>query len=426
MPAFPALEGDMRTDVLIIGGGLCGLLCAHMLGKAGVRYALIEADRIMHGVSLRTTAKITAQHGLIYDSLVRRFGLETAQRYAKAHLDALARYRGMCKEIDCDFEERDAFVYARSGSEGIERELIALDRVGVKAAYAKRLPLPFRTSGAIRLENQAQFHPLKFARAISQDLRIFEHTAARAWDGQTIVTDRGRITAEKIIVCTHFPIFNKHGAYFLKLYQHRSYVLALSGAQDVRGMYVDESDAGLSFRNQGNLLLLGGGGHRTGKTGGGWRELEAFAAAHYPDAEIVCRYATQDCMTLDGMPYIGRYAKDTPDLFVATGFNKWGMTSSMAAAALLCDLVQEKDNPCEAVFSPQRSMLHPQLMINGVESALNLLRPTSPRCPHMGCALRWNPQEHSWDCPCHGSRFDELGRLLDNPATDDLPHPPQA
>jgi len=425
LPAFPQLEGDLDTDVLIIGGGLCGLLCAYMLSKAGVRCALIEADRIMHGVSLRTTAKITAQHGLIYDSILHRFGLDVAQLYAKANLDALERYRSLCQTIDCDFEERDAFVYARNGSAGLERELIALQRIGIEAEYVQQLPLPLRVSGAIRMSGQAQFHPLKFTHGIAEDLPIYEHTAARAWDGRAVLTERGRITAEKIIVCTHFPLFNKHGAYFLKLYQHRSYVLALRGAQEVCGMYVDESDAGLSFRNHGETLLLGGGGHRTGKSGGGWHELEAFASAHYPDAKMVCRYATQDCMTLDGIPYIGRYARETPNLFVATGFNKWGMTSSMAAAQILCDLVQEKDNPYEAVFSPQRSMLRPQLMVNGVESTLNLLRPTTPRCPHMGCALRWNPQEHSWDCPCHGSRFDEKGKLLNNPATDDLPNPPQ-
>ena len=184
-------------------------------------------------------------------------------------------------------------------------------------------------------------------------------------------------------------------------------------------MYVDEAKTGLSFRPYGDLLLLGGGSHRTGKKGGGWRELEQFAAQHFPKATILAKWATQDCMSLDGVPYIGQYAKSTPDLYVATGFNKWGMTTSMAAAELLSDLVRGKKNPLAALFDPSRSVLHPQLTVNAAESVLNLITPTAPRCPHMGCALKYNPEEKSWDCPCHGSRFDREGIVLDNPATDD-------
>ena len=223
----------------------------------------------------------------------------------------------------------------------------------------------------------------------------------------------------KIIIATHFPILNKHGGYFLKLYQHRSYVLALKGAPVPGGMIIDEDKKGLSFRSWGEQLLLGGGSHRTGKRGGGWRELEAFARQHYPSAQITARWATQDCMTLDGVPYIGRYARSTPDLYVAAGFNKWGMTSSMAAALALTRMVQGKATPYASLFDPARTMLRPQLLANAAESTAGLLTPTVPRCPHLGCALKYNPAELSWDCPCHGSRFGEDGSLLDNPATDD-------
>ena len=223
----------------------------------------------------------------------------------------------------------------------------------------------------------------------------------------------------KIIVTTHFPILNKHGSYFLKLYQHRSYVLALKGAQHLDGMYVDEDKKGLSFRTYGDLLLLGGGSHRTGKKGGNWHELEEFARKYYPSARVVSKWATQDCMSLDGVPYIGQYSKNTPDLYVATGFNKWGMSSSMVSAMILSDLVQGKPNEYAQVFSPSRSILRPQLAINALESTVGLLTPTAPRCPHLGCALKYNKAEHSWDCPCHGSRFSESGELINNPATDD-------
>ncbi len=165
---------------------------------------------------------------------------------------------------------------------------------------------------------------------------------------------------------------------------------------------------------------MGGGGHRTGKTGGGWRGLSGFAYRYFPDLKEEYRWATQDCMTLDGIPYIGRYSANTPDFYVATGFNKWGMTSSMAAAVLLTDMITGRKNEFEQLFSPSRSILKPQLALNALEAASNLLTPTERRCPHMGCALKWNSQEHSWDCPCHGSRFDANGTLLDNPATGNI------
>ena len=167
-------------------------------------------------------------------------------------------------------------------------------------------------------------------------------------------------------------------------------------------------------------MLLGGGDHRTGKTGGNYLELEAFAAEHYPDAAIRYRWATQDCMSLDGVPYVGQYSKNTPDFFVATGFNKWGMTSSLVSAEILADLVQGKPSKFAPVFSPSRSIIKPQLAKNAVSAVGNLLRLSRPRCPHLGCALRWNSVEHSWDCPCHGSRFDTQGHLLNNPATGEL------
>ena len=176
----------------------------------------------------------------------------------------------------------------------------------------------------------------------------------------------------------------------------------------------------MSFRNYKNLLLIGGGDHRTGKKGGGWQEMRDFAHRHYPQAEEQYHWATQDCMSLDGVPYIGPYSASTTDLYVATGFNKWGMTTSMVSAMILSDLVQGKKNPYEEVFSPSRSILHPQLKVNGFEAVVNLLTPTTKRCPHLGCALKWNSIEHTWDCPCHGSRFTEDGKLIDNPATGNL------
>lgn len=421
LPTFPALEKDINTDVLIIGGGIAGLLCAYMLEQAGVDYVLTEASKICSGTTKNTTAKITSQPGLIYDKLIKNSGEKTAKDYLEANEKAIEKFRQLSKNIDCDFQEKDAYVYSLDNPKKIQQEINALQKIGYSARFVSSLPLPFPVAGAVCVQNQAQFHPLKFLSAIAKGLHIYEHTTVRELVGLTAITDKVKIQAKKIIVTTHYPFLNKHGLYPLKLYQHRSYVIALENAPKLDGMYVDEAMRGLSFRNYQDLLLLGGGSHRTGKQGGAWRELEDFARRHYPKATIKYRWATQDCMSLDGLAYIGPYSKNTDGLFVATGFHKWGMTSSMVAATILCDMVREKSNPYAQVYSPSRSILSPQLAINGVESVVNLLTPSKKRCPHLGCALKWNEFEHTWDCPCHGSRFTEDGKLIDNPATGNLP-----
>ena len=234
------------------------------------------------------------------------------------------------------------------------------------------------------------------------------------------VTNQGNIAFQKIIFTTHFPIDNKHGMYFMKMYQHRSYVIACEQGVNVEGMYVDEAMNGMSFRNYGDLLLVGGGDHRTGKQGGGWREIEETSRKYYGELKEAARWATQDCITLDEVPYIGEYSKRMPGCYVATGFNKWGMTSSMVAGKMLTDLICGRENVYQRLYDPARSMLRPQLVVNGAEAVMNLVLPAKKRCPHMGCGLKWNKEEHSWDCPCHGSRFDENGGVIEGPAMGDL------
>lgn len=424
MTGFPQLDKDMQTDVLIIGGGLAGLLCAWNLTRAGVDCVLIEQSRIMSGVSGRTTAKLTAQHGLIYDKFLKKYGLENARLYWQANCDAVTALGKLAQSIDCDFQYQNSYLYTTGSTDKLEAEFEACQQLGVPVQWEKTLQLPFPVSGGLKLPDQAQFHPLKLAAQLANGLSIYENTKALAFKDNQVLTPNGTITAQRIIVTTHFPMLNKHGAYFLKLYQQRSYVIALENAKQPDGMYLDCAENGLSLRSAGRWLLLGGGGHRTGKPGLNWRLPEAVAAKYYPDAEIVARWATQDCMSLDGMPYIGRYSSATPDLYVATGFQKWGMSTSMAAASILSDLIRDRENPYASLFSPQRSLMHKQLFINGLETTANLLLPTKPRCPHLGCALHWNKAEHSWDCSCHGSRFDGKGRVLNNPATDDMKHPP--
>lgn len=419
-PRFPALTKDIKTDVLIIGGGIAGILTAHFLHERNVPYVLVEKDRICGGTTGNTTAKITVQHGLIYSRIIRSSGVHKARMYFEANRAAFDKLAELCGDIDCGFERRDNYVYSLDDRKKLFDELNALGQIGYNAEFCEKLPLPIKTAGAVCFKNQAQFHPLNFLYAMAKNLNIYEHTFVREMIGTTAVTDGGKIRADKVIVATHFPFINKHGSYFLKLYQHRSYVLALENAQDVGGMYVDENRSGMSFRNYGNLLLLGGGGHRTGKQGGGWNELREFAAENYPNAREKAFWAAQDCMSLDDIPYIGRYSANTPDMYTAAGFNKWGMTGSMLSAMLLSDMVCGRKNEFEEVFTPSRSIIKPQLFINGFEATKNLLTPAKRRCPHLGCALKWNPAEHSWDCACHGSRFSESGKVIDNPANGDL------
>lgn len=419
LPGFSPLEGDMHTDILIIGGGMAGVLCARFLQNAGADYILVEENTIGSGITGNTTAKVTAQHGLIYHKIAKIYGTDAARLYLEANLSALDEYRRLCQSIDCNFVTADNYVYAHDGAK-LEREQAALSAIGYSADFPNQIPLPIDCAGAVKFSNQGQLNPLKFLSAMAKGLRIYEHTPVRELEECTARTGAGRIFAKRIIIATHFPFLNKHGLFFLKLYQHRSYCLALEGASPLAGMYVDENRSGLSFRTYGDYLILGGGGHRTGKPGGGWDELKAFAKAHYPQAKIKYRWAAQDCITLDGIPYIGAYSPMATGLYVATGFNKWGMTGAMIAAELLTRQLSGKESPYTSLFSPARRILHPQLAVNAFESAKNLLTFTQRRCPHMGCALKWNPSEHSWDCPCHGSRFEENGKLIDNPASGDL------
>ncbi len=416
LPRFGQLRGDKKTDVLIIGGGICGLLCAYLLQRSGAECILAEGETVAGGVTKNTTAKITSQHGLIYDKLIRSVGVEKAKMYLRANQAALEEYARLCENIDCGFERKAAYAYSLSDRAKIEAEAEAANRLGLPAEFTERTKLPFKTVGAVKFPNQAQFNPLEFVKGICGGLNIYENTFIHSVSPHKAAYDGGTITADKIIIASHFPFINKHGSYFLKLYQSRSYVAAFENAPNLDGMYIDEAENGMSFRNYNNMLFIGGGGHRTGKQGGAWAEIYDFAGKYYPAARAKYSWAAQDCMSLDGIPYIGQYSKHTPDLYVASGFNKWGMTSSMAAAMILSDMVMGKENENAAVFSPQRSMLKPQLFVNGAEAAVNMLTPTPRRCPHLGCALKWNKAEHTWDCACHGSRFENDGTVIDNPA----------
>ncbi len=419
LPEFPELRGEIHTDVLVIGGGMAGLLTAYCLKQKGIDSVVVEKDRVCSGTTAGTTAKITAQHGFCYQKILNTYSETYASMYYTANSLAVKQLKDLCRQADCAAESKTNFVYSQDPRK-VEAELRALQRFGADPLYQDRLPVPVENIEAVGLKNQGQFNPLGLVQFLIRPLTIYENTKVTQLIGTTAVTPSGKINAKKVIIATHFPFLNKHGSYFLKLYQHRSYLLALENAPMLNAMYVDEKKTGFSFSRFGDYLLLGGGGHRTGKKGGSYGALRAFAQQHYPNAREVWHWAAQDTMSLDGIPYIGNYSRNTPDLYVAAGFNKWGMTSSMVSADLLSTMIAGETPEYAPVFSPSRSILRPQLAVNIFETATNFFYPTTRRCPHLGCALKYNKEERSWDCSCHGSRFSETGTVLNNPANDDL------
>ncbi len=423
---------DLHYDVLVIGAGMAGLLTAYYLKKQGKKVIILEADKVASGQTGKTTAKITSQHGLKYSKLIKKIGKEKAGLYARANEEAICEYERLINEkgIDCGFERVPAFLYSQKEDNSLKEEAKAAVRLGIDAFFTLETQLPFPVTGAVCFKNQAQFSPLEFVNHIASELEILENTKVTKVKGNRVITKDKIFFAKKIVVTTHYPILNVPGFYFLRQHQERSYVLALSGCKKIDGMYYGIGEDGLSFRQAGEYLLLGGGSHRTGENvcGGKYKMLSDAAKQLFPDSKEEMRWSAQDCMPHDGLAFIGKYSVFTPHLFVATGFQKWGMSSSMIAAMILRDEICEIKNPYAKLFSPQRINIcaaAPGLFHDIGISVKGLIkgwilppkRKGAPfRCSHMGCALTWNPDEESWDCPCHGSRYDKYGKLIDNPA----------
>ena len=462
IPPRPALKEDIQADTVVIGAGMAGLLTAYLLQQAGRRVIVLEAEHIGFGQTGRTTAKITCQHGAIYHKLMKEFDETTAGLYARANLQAIYDYRTLIerKNIPCEFEQLPALLYSTLNTGILDQEWEAAHSVGIDCAMVRQTALPFPTTSALQFAEQAQFHPLLFVRALAQELTVFERSRVCEVQSDRVFTERGSVKAEQIIFACHYPFLNIPGYFFLRMHQERSYVLALNHAQSLDGMYYGVDAGGLSLRQSGNTLLLGGENHRTGENsaGGCYDRLRAMAQKLWPDHVEAAHWSAQDCITLDSIPYIGRFSSAHPNWYTATGFGKWGISSSMAAATLLRDLILGVDNPYEALFSPTRfsisasakNMLHDGYQaIKGLSREIfsppkeifDALPPghggivsygghkagvykeedgtvhvISARCPHLGCQLEFNPDECTFDCPCHGSRFDYHGNLLDGPA----------
>lgn len=416
-----------KKDVIVIGAGMAGLLAAYYLQEAGKSVLVLEANKIASGQTDRTTAKITSQHGLKYNTLIKKVGREQAQIYARANQEAIDEYERLIKRLGvvCDFERVPAYLYSLVNGEQLLEEAKAAVSLGIDAFFTKQTEMPFPVAGAVCFRRQARFSPPQFMKALADKLEIKEDTPVLKVCGRRVYTREQVYTAEKIVMATHYPFLNVPGFYFLRQHQERSYVLALKGCKPVLGMYYGVDRDGLSLRQAGEYLLLGGGGHRTGKKGcgGAYQKLRSAARKYFPEGQEVICWSAQDCMPHDGIPFIGKYSVFTPHLYVVTGFQKWGMSSAMIAAMILREEIQGRTHPWSRLFGPQRLLVRAgfgKLLVDVGESikglTLGWLGKRSRRCPHLGCRLEWNPNEKSWDCPCHGSRFSQEGRLYDNPA----------
>lgn len=457
---YPALGEDIERDVVVVGGGIAGYLAAYRLTEAGESVTLIEADRLFSGTTGRTTAKITYNQGNIYADLWKHYGRKVTELYYRAQLAGMTAFRELKEQynIDCDWEETDGYIFSVGDCCAPEKQFKALREAGADCTLVHSAG-KLHAACAVKAEKQYLFDPIKFLTALPVGFEIYEHTRAVDIDAEKkiITTDHGKITAKKIVVATRYPIINTHGGYIMRVYQSQSYTIAID-KRAVDEMYLDSRDDGLSLRPYAGGTLLGGGDHRSGriKAAGKYEALEKRAAELFGEVNVTHKWHAEDCMTFDGIPYVGPYAPRLQGVYVITGFNKWGMTNSMTAAAVIAALITGKENEFSALYSPTRKMrgtlgkFLSNACVNAAGIFLGYFRITfrgpddvapgsgkivryrgkrravyrdfddklyaiGRMCPHLHCELRWNPETHTWDCPCHGSSFDVYGNALEPP-----------
>ena len=481
-PGFAPLDQPTEVDVAVLGAGIAGLTTAVMLKNAGLRVVVLEADGVCRATTGHTTAKVSAQHGLTYDTLRSKFGEDGARAYAEANLAAVDLVEELIREhrIECDWERRPAYAYTEQDSQvsQIEKEVEAARQAGLPASYTEETDLPWPVKAAVRFDDQAQFHPRRYCLALARLIdgdgsAVFERTRALdVEDGSPCVvkTNRHDVRAAFVVLATHLPFLDR-GAFFAKCHPEREYVVAASLEQPVpTGMYISVEQPTRSVRQHpfdgGELLILSGDSHKTGQdddTEGHYAALEEFARERFAVRSVEYRWSTQDHMPVDQVPYIGRLRRGSDRLYVATGFKKWGMTSGTIAGVLISDQILGRENPWSDLFDPnrvkplasarefvkenvnvarrfvadrvtKRGSVSPEELAAGEGQVVSSrgrqiavsregdgqIHAVSARCTHMGCIVNWNPAERTWDCPCHGSRFAQDGQVIEGPAVDPL------
>lgn len=502
---YKELDKDISADVCIVGAGIFGLTCGYYLTKQGYNVVILEKEaEIASKTTGHTTAKITSQHNLIYKYLIDSFGVSEVKHYLYANQEAIENIYQIIKDenINCNFERQDSYVYTNNADEleKIKLENEAVNSIGFNSEFVTSTPLPFDVLGAIKFPNQAECNPIKYACGLADYItknsgKIYTDSLVKNIQKENnnfIVSCKDYVIRSKyVILASHYPFIDRLGYYFLKMYQSTSYVIAVDiGDKTFDGMYINSKQPTFSYRFANfsgscgkRLLLVGGADHKTGSKidlSNAYSILEYEVRKYYPDCKVLYKWNTEDCITLDKIPYIGEFSHFMPNMYIGTGFNKWGMTSSNVAGNIIVDKILGRENEYENVFKATR--LHP--IKNNVELG-NMIKETTnsfvinkfkvpdadldviednsvmsgskkagnfeeikndsghvlkyngqtigiykdndgkifavnPICTHLGCLLSWNNLDKTWDCPCHGSRFDYKGHQLYNPAIRDL------
>ena len=483
IPEYESLMGNLEVDVAVIGGGITGITSAFLLKQSGLKVALLEATRILHGTTGHTTAKVTAQHDIIYHVIKSKMDQESAKQYAMANQAAISAIDTIIQQnnISCDFSWQPAYVYTQDENYvlQVQEETEAAFNLGFAATFMEEIPLPFKVKAALRFDNQAQFHPLKYSAALAAQIPgngcyLLENTKAidiQTQSNYTITTSTGfHVKAPNIIVATHYPFYDGNGMYFSRIYPNRSYAIGLTISDSYPGgMYITAEDPGRSYRSHPmddgrELIIVGGEHHKTGQgvdTSLHYQNLINTANEVFQVKEVLYRWSTQDYTTMDQVPYIGPLNSKDPGVYVATGFRKWGMTTGTAAAMILRDYILDQENEWAPVFLPSRfkpAAAAGKFVMENANVAKNLIKGklttadnhvdvqpgegkvveidgqkagafrdpqgqlhiVDTTCTHLGCELSWNSAEHSWDCPCHGSRFTYEGKVIEGPAQNPL------
>lgn len=481
-PRFHELHGDTEADVAVVGAGIAGLTAAALLKRDGRRVVVVEAGPVAAGVSAYTTAKLTVLHGLVFDQLSHAFGPQGAKHYAEANLAGMATVAALVEQhgIECDLERRPAYTYTVDPGmvDAITAEVRAAQEIGLVAEFTTDTDLPYAVEAAIRIEDQAQFHPRKYCLGLARAVdgggsNVFERTRALSVDEEgdqcTVETDHGTVTAEYVIQATLLP-FSDSGGFFARTFPSRSYAMSarLDGPVP-QGMYLSADSPTRSVRSARmhgeEVVILGGEGHKVGQdpdTRERYAALEDWARANFPVRSVDYRWSAQDYIPADHVPFVGPVSPAAARVFVATGFKKWGMSNGSAAGVMLADRIAGRTNLFADLFDTNR--LNPRtsvkelvkenadvvkrfvgdrlrtetrsaadlapgeaaVLVEGTERVAVYRDPAgdihavSPVCTHMGCTVTWNTAETTWDCPCHGSRFTCDGQVIQGPAVKDL------
>jgi glycine/D-amino acid oxidase-like deaminating enzyme/nitrite reductase/ring-hydroxylating ferredoxin subunit len=481
LPTFEKLKEDLSVDIAIVGAGITGITAAYLLSKEGLKVAVLEAGGVLNGTTGHTTAKVTAQHGLLYDELIQHFGEEKAKLYYQSHSDAIKFIKQA--GIDCDLSDEDAYIYATTEeyADKIKTEWEAYQKLGIPGELVDTIPFDIQIKNALVMRDQAQFHPLKYLKtvlneAVKSGCTVYENTTATSIEDDNdtrpvVVTKDGhKVSCKQVIIASHFPFYDGMGFYFARMYADRSYAIGIKSEKDyLGGMYISADDPTRSIRstplNDGKLIIIGGENHKTGQgrdTLAHYDELENFAEEVFGIKEYSYRWSAQDLVSLDKVPYIGPITDKKDNILVATGYKKWGMTTGTVAGHLLADYILDRDNPYKELYSPSRFDADPDLksiVSTNADVAKHLLKgklefvPKDPgdlkigegsvvmhngkragayldengklyivdtTCTHLGCETEWNHAEKTWDCPCHGSRFSYAGDVVETPALKPL------